>query len=77
MNFVDNRYWNAAALNRGCVSACSVKRKSQLMEFAGAPRDVADPWYTDDYKTTYEDCLIGCAALLEKILAGKLRRAIE
>ena len=41
-----------------------------LMEFAGEYRDVADPWYTDDYETTYQDCLIGCAALLEKILAG-------
>ena len=38
-----------------------------LMEFAGERRDVADPWYTDDYETTYEDCLLGCAALLERI----------
>lgn len=38
-----------------------------LMEFAGKWRDVADPWYTDDYKTTYEDCLLGCEALLERI----------
>ena len=40
-----------------------------LMEFAGERRDVADPWYTDDYAETYKDCLIGCAALLEKIKA--------
>lgn len=40
-----------------------------LMEFAGERRDVADPWYTDDYVETYKDCLIGCEALLEKILA--------
>ena len=45
-----------------------------LMEFAGEKRDVADPWYTDDYKTTYDDCLIGCTALLEKISAGNSRR---
>ena len=38
-----------------------------LMEFAGEQRDVADPWYTDDYATTYKDCLIGCTALLEKL----------
>lgn len=38
-----------------------------LMEFAGEHRDVADPWYTNDYAETYKDCLIGCAALLEKI----------
>lgn len=40
-----------------------------LMEFAGERRDVADPWYTDDYATTYRDCLIGCQALLKKICA--------
>ena len=45
-----------------------------LMEFAGEKRDVADPWYTDDYETTYDDCLIGCRALLEKISAGNSRR---
>ena len=45
-----------------------------LMEFAGEKRDVADPWYTDDYETTYDDCLIGCTALLEKISAGNSRR---
>ena len=39
-----------------------------LMEFAGEPRDVADPYYTDDYTATYEDCLTGCEALLKKIL---------
>lgn len=41
-----------------------------LMEFASERRDVADPWYTDDYATTYNDVLIGCEALLEKILKG-------
>ena len=40
-----------------------------LLDFVNEHRDVADPYYTDDYATTYEDCLIGCEALLEKILA--------
>ena len=40
-----------------------------LMEFAGERRDVADPYYTDDYAATYEDCSAGCEALLEKILS--------
>lgn len=43
-----------------------------LMDFAGEHRDVADPWYTDDYATTYRDVLIGCEALLEKICANIL-----
>ncbi len=27
-------------------------------------RDVADPWYTGDFATTYEDIVRGCEALL-------------
>ena len=38
-----------------------------MMDFAGEHRDVADPWYTDDYEETYRDVLIACEALLEKI----------
>ena len=40
-----------------------------MMDFAGEHRDVADPWYTDDFAETYRDVLIACAALLEKISA--------
>ena len=38
-----------------------------FMEFAGESRDVADPYYTDDYMETFEDCFAGCNALLKKI----------
>ena len=38
-----------------------------LMEFAGEKRNVADPWYTDDFATTYRDILKGCEALLHKL----------
>lgn len=38
-----------------------------LLTFAGEERSVADPWYTDDYATTYDDVLKGCTALLEVI----------
>ncbi|MBQ0102897.1 MAG: low molecular weight phosphotyrosine protein phosphatase [Prevotellaceae bacterium] len=36
-----------------------------LMEFTGVYRDVADPWYTDDFETAYRDILSGCEALLK------------
>ena len=29
--------------------------------------DVADPWYTGDFETTYADVVKGCAHLLEKV----------
>ncbi len=38
-----------------------------LLEFAGSPRDIADPWYTGNFAATYADVLEGCTALLAKI----------
>ena len=38
-----------------------------LMSFTGSDRDVADPWYTDDFETAYDDILRGCTALLEAL----------
>lgn len=35
-----------------------------LLEFAGSNRDVADPWYTGDFETTFNDVDAGCAGLL-------------
>ena len=37
---------------------------SLLMQWTGESRDVADPWYTGDFETTYRDLLQGCTALL-------------
>ncbi len=36
----------------------------KMMRFAGSDRDVADPWYTGDFDTTYEDVCDGCTGLL-------------
>ena len=30
------------------------------------PRDVADPWYTGDFRTTWEDLCEGCEKILEE-----------
>ena len=38
-----------------------------LMEFAGSPGEVADPWYTGDFEATWRDVLEGCEGLLEYI----------
>ena len=43
------------------------KKLRRLMEFAGESRDVADPWYTGDFDTTYMDVLKGCKALLNSL----------
>lgn len=44
---------------------------SLLLQHCGENRDVADPWYTRDFRATERDVDRGCAALLEKILEQK------
>ena len=40
-----------------------------LMEYVGRPeQEVADPWYTDDFDTTWRDVLEGCQGLLDDLL---------
>lgn len=43
------------------------KKLSLLMDWTGVSRDVADPWYTRDFKTTFDDVEAGCIALLEHL----------
>ena len=38
-----------------------------LMDYTDRPGDVADPWYTDDFETTWRDVLAGCQGLLEQL----------
>ena len=40
----------------------------KLLTFAGSGRDVADPWYTGDFDSTYRDVLEGCNAFLDFII---------
>ena len=44
---------------------------SLLLDHTGLPRDVADPWYTRDFRATEEDVQRGCEALLKKLLETK------
>ena len=36
-----------------------------LMDYTDRPGDVADPWYTADFETTWRDVLEGCTSLLD------------
>lgn len=40
----------------------------RLLDLSEKPRDIADPWYTGDFESTYTDVLEGCTDLLEHIL---------
>ena len=39
----------------------------KMMEFAGSSRSVADPWYTGDFETTYQDLEEGITGLIEQL----------
>ncbi len=41
----------------------------KLLQFAGAERDISDPWYTGDFEATYRDVLEGCEGLLAHLKA--------
>ncbi len=44
---------------------------SLLLDFTEHPHSVADPWYSGDFDTAYNDVLTGCQALLAHILSEK------
>ena len=39
----------------------------RLLDFTDRPGDIADPWYTGDFETTYADILRGCQALSARL----------
>ena len=40
----------------------------KLLTFAGRGDDVADPWYSRDFETTYRDIDEGCCGLIKHIM---------
>lgn len=42
---------------------------SKLQSFAGKSGDIADPWYTGNFDTTYRDVLEGCTGLLNELIS--------
>jgi len=38
-----------------------------LLEFSGEKRDVADPWYTGDFESAWQDIFRGCKALFQSL----------
>jgi len=42
-----------------------------LMEYTGRQGEVADPWYTRDFQSTWRDVNDGCKALLEQLMRSR------
>lgn len=53
---------------RPVVGSDPEKKVSLLMAYTQRPGDVADPWYTGDFETAYQDILEGCRGLLETVI---------
>ena len=62
--------WNVRLLKK-IIPADPEGKIRLMMSFAGVNRDVADPWYTGDFEKTYQDLIVGCKALWEKICEKK------
>lgn len=50
------------------VGLDSEKKVSLLLDRTDRPGDVADPWYSGDFESTWDDVNKGCEALLNYIL---------
>ena len=42
-----------------------------LLDFTNRPGEVADPWYSGDFETTYRDVLEGCEGILLSLPSGE------
>ena len=58
--------WNIRNMN--CICGGDPERKiHKLLEYTNREGDVADPWYTGDFETTWNDVMEGCQCLLKSI----------
>lgn len=44
------------------------KKISLLLDYTSTPRDVIDPWYSNNFEKTYEDIMLGITKFLEFLL---------
>ena len=58
--------WNEQNILR-ILGGDSEGKVYSLLDFSLHPRAIADPWYTGDFVSTYNDITEGCEALLRKI----------
>lgn len=52
-------------LLRYLIGEDTLGKVSLLLEWDGVSHDVADPWYTGDFESAYQDILQGCQAFLK------------
>ena len=57
-----NRFWNGDPEGK----------LRMLLELTDTPGEVADPWYSGDFETTWNDVFKGCSKLLELCLKDEI-----
>ncbi len=48
------------------------KKIYKLLDFTDEPSDIVDPYYTNDFETTYRDIYKGCCALFNYLVEQRL-----
>ena len=63
--FIGMDTWNIKNMNR-ILAGDPEGKVYKLLSFAGVERDISDPWYTGNFRRTWEDIVEGCEAILEE-----------
>lgn len=48
------------------------KKIIRLLDYSNNPRDIADPWYTNNFEQTYNDILEGCNFFLDFLIKNNI-----
>ena len=59
--------WNIRNMKRFARNVQDEEKIARLLDFSEHPRDIADPWYTGDFETTYQDIMEGLEGLLRHL----------
>ncbi len=54
------------------IGSDSDKKIFRLLDFTDRPRDIADPWYTDNFDLAYDEISEGCLGFLNYLKAHKM-----
>ena len=55
--------WNLRNIDR-LIGKDTEHKVYRCLDFTDSPADIADPWYTDDFDTAYDDIYRGCKGFL-------------
>ncbi len=61
----DRRFIFGAERGKEYLAALAENKITLLMDYTNRPGNVADPWYTRDFETTYNDIFEGCKGFLD------------